>query len=113
VWNGGAVLLELESDSPAGHREGMILRLYNWESHQWNVSFAGRSGGALSPPSIGEFRNGRGEFYGQENVRGRTVLARSVISDITLTSYRLEQATSDDGGKTWEVNWISQHTRVR
>jgi len=29
VWNGRANLLELELDGPAGHIEGLILRLYN------------------------------------------------------------------------------------
>jgi hypothetical protein len=54
----------------------------------------------------------RGEFLGQESVNDRTVLARSVLLDITPKSYRLEQAYSDDGGKTWEVNSISVHTRI-
>jgi len=43
---------------------------------------------------------------------GRTVLARSVLLDITPKSYRLEQAYSADGGKSWQVIWISEHTRV-
>jgi hypothetical protein len=112
VWNGRADLLELESDAPSGHSEGLILRLYNPESHQWSVTFASSADGALSVPSIGEFTNGRGEFYAQETVGGKMMLTRSVISDITPTSYRLEQAASADGGKTWEVNWISEHARI-
>jgi hypothetical protein len=36
-----------------------------------------------------------------------------VISDITPDSCRFEQAFSDDGGKTWEVNWIALDTRVK
>ena len=112
VWDGRAALLELESDSPAGHAEGLILRLYNPQSHQWSIVFANSSDGTLSQPAIGEFKNGRGEFLDLEPFNGRTILARSVLSDITPRSYRLEQAFSDDGGKTWEVNWISVHTRV-
>jgi hypothetical protein len=112
VWNGRADLLELESEPPTGHAEGLILRLYDPQAHQWRVSFASSRDGVLSPPAIGEFRNGRGEFYGQETVNGRTVLARSILSDITANTYRLEQAYSSDGGTTWEVNWISLHTRV-
>jgi hypothetical protein len=38
---------------------------------------------------------------------------RFVISDITPTACRFEQAFSDDGGKTWEVNWIATDTRVK
>lgn len=112
VWRGRADLVELESDSPAGHSEGLILRLYNPQSRQWSVTFANRKGGTLSQPAIGEFTNGRGEFFNQDVLNGRAVLARSVVSDITPKSYRVEFALSDDGGRTWEVNWVSVHTRM-
>jgi len=62
---------------------------------------------------IGEFKNGRGEFYDQETLDGRAILVRFVISDITPDSCRFEQAFSDDGGRTWEVNWIATDTRVK
>jgi len=58
-------------------------------------------------PTIGEFKNGRGEFFDQETLNGRTIFVRFVISDITANSARFEQAFSDDGGKTWEVNWVA------
>jgi hypothetical protein len=67
----------------------------------------------MSPPTIGEFRNGRGEFYNQETLNGRAILVRFVISDITTNSCRFEQAFSEDGGKTWEVNWIAFDTRIK
>jgi hypothetical protein len=114
VWSGRAVLVELESDPPSGHSEGLILRTYDPRARQWNVTFASSRGGGLSAPAVGGFRDGRGEFYDMERLDdGRTVLARSVLSDITPTSYRLEQAYSADGGRTWQVTWTSAHTRVR
>ena len=106
------MFVELESDAPTGHGEGLLLRLYNPESHQWSISFANAAGGGLGQAQIGEFHDGRGEFYGQDVVNGRTVYARSIISNITPTSFTLEQAYSDDGGRTWETNWISRHTRA-
>jgi hypothetical protein len=112
VWNGSGNLLELEADGPAGHFEGLSLRLYNPQAHQWSLNFASRSAGILSQPTIGEFRNGRGEFFDQETYNGRTILVRFIISDITQKSCRFEQAFSDDGGKTWEVNWIATDTRM-
>ena len=113
VWNGRANLVELVADSPAGHFEGLNLRLYNPQSHQWSLNFANSKGGTLSPPTIGEFKNGRGEFFAQETLNGRAILVRFVISDITPDSCRFEQAFSDDGGKTWEVNWIAIDTRMK
>jgi len=113
IWNGRANLVELEVDSPAGHIEGLSLRLYNPHSHQWSLNFANSNDGTLSQPTIGEFRNGRGEFFDQETLNGRAIFVRFVISNITANSCRFEQAFSDDGGKTWEVNWIATDTRVK
>jgi hypothetical protein len=106
-------MVELKVDGPAGHLEALSLRLYNPQSHQWSLNFANRAGGQMSlTPSIGEFRDGRGEFYDQEMLGDRAILVRFVISDITPNSVRFEQAFSADGGKTWETNWIATDTRV-
>lgn len=112
-WNGRANLVELVADGRAGHFEGLSLRLYNPQSRQWSLNFASAKGGVMTTPTIGEFRNGRGEFYSQETLDGRAILVRFVISDITPNSCHFEQAFSDDGGKTWEVNWIAVDTRVK
>jgi hypothetical protein len=113
VWNGRANLVELEVDGPAGHIEGLSLRLYNPQSHQWSLNFANSSVGSLGQPTVGEFKHGRGEFFDQEPFNGRIILVRNVWSDISPDSCRFEQAFSDDGGKTWEVNWIATDTRVK
>jgi hypothetical protein len=113
VWNGRANLVELVADGPAGHFEGLSLRLYNPQSRQWSLNFANANSGVMAQPTIGEFKDGRGEFYNQETLNGRAILVRFVISDITQNSAKFEQAFSDDGGKTWEVNWIATDTRVK
>ncbi len=112
VWNGRANLVELEVDGPPGHIEALSLRLYNPDSHQWSLNFSNSASGTLGTPSIGEFKNGRGEFFDQETLAARAILVRFVISGITATSCHFEQAFSDDGGKTWEVNWIADDVRV-
>jgi hypothetical protein len=113
VWNGRANLVELKADGPAGHFEGLNLRLYNPKSHQWSLNFANVNDGTLTQPAIGEFKNGRGEFFDHETLNGRAILVRFVILDITPVSCRFEQSFSDDGGKTWEVNWIATDTRLK
>ena len=112
IWNGAANLVELDVSGPAGRIEGLNLRLYNPESRQWSLNFASRRGGTMTPPTIGEFKNGRGEFYSQEELDGRAIFVRFVISDITPNSCHFEQAFSSDGGRTWEVNWIATDARV-
>ena len=113
VWNGRANLVELEVDGPSGHLEGLSLRLYNPQSRQWSLNFSNSSGGTISQPTIGQFKNGRGEFFDQETLNGRVNYVRFVISDITPNSCRFEQSFSEDGGKTWEVNWIAIDTRLQ
>ena len=101
------------ADGPAGHFEGVSLRLYNPESRQWSLNFSNIRAGTMSQPMTGEFKNGRGEFYDQETLDGRAIYVRFLISDVTPDSCRFEQAFSDDGGKTWEVNWIATDTRIK
>jgi hypothetical protein len=112
VWNGRANLVELEVDGPQGHIEALSLRLYNSDSHQWSLNFSNSASGTMGTPSIGEFKNGSGEFFDQETLAARAILVRFVISGITPTVCHFEQAFSDDGGKTWEVNWIADDVRI-
>ena len=113
VLDGRANLVELNVSGSAGRIEGLSLRLYNPESRQWSLNFANINAGVLTPPTIGEFKDGRGEFYNQDTLNGRSILVRFIISDITPNSCRFEQSFSSDGGKTWEVNWIAVDTRIK
>ena len=113
VWDGRANLAELKLDTADGPVYVLSLRLYNPQARQWSLNAANASSGTLSVPTVGEFKNGRGEFYDQEVFDGRTILVRNVWSDITPDSCRFEQSFSDDGGKTWELNWVAVDTRVK
>ena len=113
IWDGRAELDTFEVDSPdAGHIEGLTLRVYNPQSHQWRLYWANSKVGVLDPPQIGEFKNGRGEFFAQDTINGKVILIRFVWTNMTTSSPHFEQSFSDDGGKTWEVNWITDQTRV-
>lgn len=113
VWGGHANLVELEVSGPSGHLELLSLRLYNPNARQWSLNTANSSVGTLNSPPIGQFANGRGEFFDQELLGERAILVRFVISGISADSCHFEQAFSADGGKTWEVNWIATDTRVK
>ena len=111
LWDGRANLDELEADGPSGHIEGLTLRLYNPQSHQWSIYWANRVKPALENPMIGEFRSGRGEFYDQEILNGRAIFVRFLWTNVTQTSGDFEQSFSPDGGRTWEPNWITTMQR--
>jgi hypothetical protein len=113
VWDGRANFDEFAADSPSGHVEGLTLRLYNPQARQWSLYWANPKDGIFSgPPQVGEFKNGVGNFYCQDTFNGRMILIRYEWSQITANSAHFEQSFSDDGGKTWEVNWIAVDTRV-
>lgn len=113
VWNGNANLLELDVTGPTGKIQALSLRLYNPESRQWSLNFSNSGGGTMSVPTVGEFRNGRGEFFNQETLNGRAILVRFIIACPNADTCRFEQSFSDDGGKTWESNWIAIDTRIK
>lgn len=113
IFGGKANLVEFVADGEARHFEGLNLRLYNLQSHQWSLNFASVRTGTLSQPAVGRFKNGIGEFYDQEDFNGKMILVKFVISPINKDSIRFEQSFSDDGGKTWELNWIVTDTKIK
>ena len=113
VWDGRANLGEVELDGAAGHLELLTLRLYNPQTRQWSMNITSSAAGVLSPPAVGSFDGGRGEFFDQEDYNGRSVLVRFEVSVLTPTTCRFEQAFSVDGGKTWEVNLVVNETLIR
>ena len=118
VWGGRANLGELEVDGTtqetAGvHIEDMALRLYDPTSRQWNVYLANSKSGVLGEAMRGGFKDGTGEFIYQDEYQGRIILVRDVWSDIKAASCRNVWSYSDDGGKTWEANWVAVDTLVK
>ncbi len=116
LWDGKGNIEQFETDSPNLHIEGLTLRVYNPQTHQWSIYWASAKDPELGTPMvpmIGQFNSeGVGEFYDQETWNGRSVYVRFLWSKITPNSAHFEQAFSADGGKTWEVNWITDQTRV-
>lgn len=113
VMGGRANLVELDISGPSGRIEGVSLRLYNPDARQWSLNYSNINAGVLTAPVIGEFKNARGEFFGQDMLGGRAILVRFVITCATAHSCRFEQAFSGDGGKNWELNWIATDTRIK
>jgi len=112
VWGGRANLNEFFTRNSSENVEGLTLRTYNPETHQWSLYWANSRDGILSSAQVGQFDHGEGEFYQQDNSDGKSVFIRYIWSRITATSAHFEQAFSQDGGKSWDVNWISDMARL-
>jgi hypothetical protein len=98
----------------AKHGETLALsaRLYNPSTHQWAIYGSSIKTGVFDPPVIGQFRNGRGQLYSQDTLQGRAIYVRFIWQSIDANRTRMEQAFSEDGGKTWETNWIYEGQRI-
>ncbi len=63
--------------------------------------------GLITPSVYGTFDDGVATFYGEDKLGGRPIDVRFVITRRGPDRARFEQAYSDDGGETWETNWIA------
>jgi hypothetical protein len=108
---GAANVEEVEANGPS-HLEFLNVRLYNAQTHQWSLNGASSADGTLGAPMLGTFSGSRGVFYDQEPFNGRTIIDRQTFYNITATSYSFEQAFSDDGGKTWQPNFVANLSRT-
>jgi hypothetical protein len=69
--------------------------------------------GSMLSPVVGSFRDGIGEFYGDDTDGGKPVRVRFLWRVISKDTAHWEQAFSLDGGKTWETNWVMDLLRIR
>ena len=113
--DGSANVEEHTFHRPVGISYGIALRTYDPKSSQWAIWWVdGRDPhGALDPPVKGRFVKGTGTFYSDSIVDAKTIRTRFIWSHISATTAHWEQALSDDGGKTWDTNWLMEFTRVR
>ena len=112
--DGRGNLSEMNVESATSHVRIQIIavRLYNPTSRQWSIYGASAKTGVFDPPQIGQFDGRHGEFYATDRFEGRAIYIRYVWQNVSQTATHFEQAFSADGGKTWEVNWIYDGTRL-
>jgi hypothetical protein len=113
LWNGRANVEKIEASGHGSHFQGLTLFLYEPKSGEWSQQFASSDDGIIEEPVYGEFKDGRGVFYGWSSSPGKKVLERDIWSNITPSSYHFEIASSADGGKTWVTSFIAQLTRLK
>ena len=103
-------VLELPGDT----YRAISLRSFDPETGSWSIWWLdGRNPhGPLDPPVVGRFVDGVGTFLAEDTLRGQPIIVRFLWSNITGNTCRWEQAFSPDGGKTWEVNWVMESTRI-
>lgn len=100
-------------ESPTGTYRAATMRVFDPASKSWAIWwFDSRQPRSLDPPVVGSFRDGVGTFLADDRFKGRPIKVRFIWSHITPTSARWEQAFSEDGGATWETNWVMEFRRA-
>lgn len=108
VLGGRFNLVELSVGGPSGRIEGAALRLYRPQTHLWTLNYANVRNGLLTAPVEGEFdQNGRGVFYADDTLDGRTIRVRFIIR-VSKRQAHFEQSYSADEGRIWETNWVAE-----
>ena len=91
--------------------EGITLRLYSPADDLWRIWWA-TGDGRLEVPVEGRFTDGTGTFECDDTWQGRPIRVRYQWLDTREPNPRWEQAFSEDGGATWEVNWTATFARL-
>jgi hypothetical protein len=112
ILGGSGNLDEFTIDAPSGRIEAVTVRLYSPTTGEWSIYWSASPGsGRFDVPMVGRFEGPRGEFYSQEVFQGRHIFNRFIWTVISRDACRWEQAYSDDGGRTWETNWVMYFAR--
>jgi hypothetical protein len=94
---------------------GVNVRLYNPDTHEWSIYWTDNrfSRGVMQPPGVGSFRGESGIFETNDHFNGTPIVVRYTYQKLDRNHAKWTQAFSTDQGKTWEVNWIMDFTRLR
>lgn len=97
----------------AGGFTGMSFRFFDPVRKRWSIYWAdSRRPGVLDAPVFGAFDGDVGVFEGPDTFERRPILMRFTWTGVTTSTPRWEQAFSEDGGETWETNWIMDLART-
>ena len=101
---------------PARQFSGMGLRLLDVERRLWADHWVNARSGVLTPPPswgsfVGEGGHRVGTWDSDDQDGDTPVIYRGVWDQITPRSCRWFQASSRDGGKSWQESWVMHWTR--
>lgn len=97
-------------DAPSGSYRAATLRTYDPVEGIWSIWwFDGRWPQNADVPMRGRFDDGVGLFFCDDMLEGRPIKIRFVWTT-GQPNPRWEQAFSQDGGATWETNWVMDFT---
>jgi len=112
LLNDLAILDQFKAEYNGEYFEGVSLRVFNPATKLWTIYWIDSSHPEMTEQVVGAFKDGKGEFYGEELFKGKQVKLRFIWSEITAISALWEQAYLDEEQNEWETNWIMEFTRM-
>ena len=114
LWISGDKVLHENFEVIEGQNKGFkgtSISVYRPQLDVWKQAWADNQGGYFD--FVGAF-DGDNRIFQTEPVKrnGQTVVQRMVFSDIQENSFTWDWETSQDGGKTWNLNWQIKYMRV-
>lgn len=103
-WEGD-VLLFWEGMTQVESRKGLSIRAYDPKIGQWNIYWIDTQNPFFRPTYSGNFTQGKGVFFGQEQMSKSKVMGRITFSDITQNSVHWDFAISNRE-EEWKTLWI-------
>lgn len=91
--------------------EGHSVSVYDTNSKYWKQTWVDSQGAYLD--FTGGFADGKMTLSRSFVKDGKTIQQRMVWYDITPDAFNWNWERSDDGGKTWTVNWNIRYTRQK
>jgi hypothetical protein len=107
----GCVIEENFSAGSAAHLRGKSVSALDTHSGKWKQTWVDNEGGYLD--FTGSWKDGQ-MVLGRESSRdGKAIQQRMVFKNITPNELDWSWESSNDGGKTWQVNWPIHYKRKR
>ena len=105
----GCVVQENFSGGDSMHLRGTSLSTFDLRSHHWKQTWVDNEGGYLD--FVGDFKDGQMILQREAVRNGKSTLQRMVWKNITPNEFDWSWESSQDGGKTWQVNWPIHYKR--
>jgi hypothetical protein len=107
-----AVIQENFVDSAPKGLRGMSFSVYNQRLGKWQQTWVDNQSGYLD--FTGEFKDGKMILSRKATTRdGKQIMQRMVWHNITRDQLDWNWEASQDGGKTWKVNWQIHYMRKK
>jgi hypothetical protein len=98
---------------PGGAYRAISLRSFDAVQRLWAIWWLdGRRPHSLDVPVVGQFENGVGVFFADDQFEGVAIRVKFLWTGTNTPAPQWEQSFSVDGGKNWEVNWLMSFHRL-